>query len=108
MRIETIACDVDGVVPALTYTVTVCDGRSVAVDLCEKCSKPLEKILAEPVHPATTAVAQEPGAATARPQKRSPKPAAKKASSRIGRDARIATLEEIEALKRIEAMEKQA
>ncbi|QFG12440.1 DNA binding protein [Streptomyces phage Alvy] len=41
------ACDIDQVIPAKRYTITVDDGRTVSKDLCEEHAEPFEEWLEE-------------------------------------------------------------
>ncbi|MEU8133225.1 hypothetical protein [Streptodolium elevatio] len=47
MKIEVLACDVDRRVPALTYTLTASDGRTVTADLCAVHSEAIERLFQE-------------------------------------------------------------
>ncbi|MFJ6893603.1 hypothetical protein [Streptomyces hokutonensis] len=106
--VEVIACDIDKVIPALTYTITVSDGRSISKDLCEEHGGYLEDLLEElevqgsepEPAPAKAAPAKKAPAKKA-PAKKTAAPAeapAKKTPSR--RRPRITSLEEIEAAKK--------
>lgn len=126
MKIEVTACDIDQQVPAVTYTITASDGRSISKDLCAEHGEPFEEWLEEAdVEPAPgpelvaaaeraveQVVSQAP-AKEAAPAKKTPAkkaapakkavPAtdtapAKKASSRR-RTAQVVSLEEIERQK---------
>ncbi|MFD7677546.1 hypothetical protein [Streptomyces sp. NPDC060187] len=107
--VDVIACDVDKAIPALTYTITVSDGRSISKDLCEEHGGYLEDLLEElevrdsepEPGPAKAVAAKATPAKKAPAKKAAPKEAAapaKKTPSR--RRPRITSLEEIEAAKK--------
>lgn len=47
MKIEVTACDIDRQVPALTYTLSTSDGRSVTADLCAAHGEEIERLFRE-------------------------------------------------------------
>jgi hypothetical protein len=107
MKIQVVACDIDQQVPALTYTITVSDGRSISKDLCEEHAGYLEDLLEE------AEVGSDEGGAEAEPEPEAPpvvpvrrapakKAPAKKAPAKVParRRAKVVSFEEIEAQKK--------
>ncbi|MER6231727.1 hypothetical protein ABT169_21630 [Streptomyces sp. NPDC001616] len=94
------ACDIDKKTPAITYTITAGDGRSISKDLCEEHAEPFEEWLeeAEPVGEEPE-LAPVPAPAKKAPAKKAPakKAVAKKAPVR--RRPKVTSLAEIEAKK---------
>jgi topoisomerase IA-like protein len=102
MKIQVIACDVDQQVPALTYTITVSDGRTISKDLCEEHAGYLEDLLeeaevSEDEPEAKPEPAPKPAAKRAPAKKAPAKEAAAKVPAR--RRAKVVSFEEIEARK---------
>ncbi|MGW3658586.1 hypothetical protein ACWD6R_24105 [Streptomyces sp. NPDC005151] len=104
MKIQVIACDVDRQVPALTYTITASDGRTVKADLCEMHAESIEDLLtnfgqAEETEPeAEPEKRVRPEFREAVPTQQKPAPA-KKTTAR--RRPKITSLAEIEAKKQV-------
>lgn len=92
MKLQVVACDIDQKFPAMTYTITASDGRSIAKDLCKEHAAPIEEWLGESEAEDGTEPQPEPE----RPAK---KAAAKKTAS-ARRRPKITSLEEIEATKK--------
>jgi hypothetical protein len=107
VQVEVIACDVDEQEPALTYTITVSDGRSISKDLCGEHAGYLEDLLeeleveGEPEPEAPPAVPVRRAPARKAPAKKAPaeKATAKKATP-ARRRAKVVSFEEIEAQKK--------
>jgi hypothetical protein len=107
VQVEVIACDVDEREPALTYTITVSDGRSISKDLCEEHAGYLEDLLEElevegepepeapPVVPVRRAPARKVSAKKAPAEK-----ATAKKTTPARRRAKVVSFEEIEAQKK--------
>ncbi|MFE7235263.1 hypothetical protein ACWCRF_38900 [Streptomyces sp. NPDC002405] len=107
MKIEITACDIDRRTPAKSYEITVDGGRTVTLDLCRAHAGPLEELIAIATNGRNAASAASAGVKTGAEQAGavtlpafpsvSEKPA-RKPSAR--RQARVTTLEEIEAMKK--------
>jgi hypothetical protein len=96
MKLQVTACDIDQKFPAMTYTITASDGRSVSKDLCEEHAAPFEEWLEE------AEVEEEPEpepAPVAKVVKQAPAKHAPAKKTTARRRPKIVSLEEIEASK---------
>jgi hypothetical protein len=105
MKLQVTACDIDKKFPAMTYTITASDGRSITKDLCEEHAEPIEEWLeeAEVVEAAEPECEPEPEPKPAPAPKVVKQAPAKKAApakkTTARRRPKIVSLEEIEKAK---------
>ncbi|WP_406353153.1 hypothetical protein OHB56_12085 [Streptomyces sp. NBC_01635] len=108
MKVEITACDIDRRTPAKSYEITVDGGRTVTLSLCRAHAAPLEGLIeiatkgqdaASAASAGVRTGAEQAGAVTLPVSPSASEEPARKPSAR--RRARVTTLEEIEAMKKM-------
>jgi hypothetical protein len=99
MKLQVTACDIDKKFPAMTYTITASDGRSITKDLCEEHAEPIEEWLEEAEVAEEAEPEPEPAPAPKVVKQAPAKKAAPAKKTTARRRPKIVSLEEIEKAK---------